>query len=126
MKIATNDHGADVILDIIGAGYLESNVDALAYDGRLVIIGMQKGTKGELNIAKLLNKRALVTATSLRFRSSEQKSEICRRVEEVVWPMLLNGQIQLAPETRYSVREAKLAHEHLESGDAMGKIILTF
>ena len=126
LKIATNDHGADVILDIIGAGYLESNVDALAYDGRLVIIGMQKGTKGELNIAKLLNKRALVTATSLRFRSSEQKSEICRRVEEVVWPMLLNGQIQLAPETRYSVREAKLAHEHLESGDAMGKIILTF
>ena len=126
LKIATDDHGADVILDIIGAKYLEPNVDSLAYDGRLVIIGMQKGTKGTLNIAALLNKRALVTATSLRFRSTAQKSAICRRVEEVVWPMLASGQIKLAPETRYPVREATSAHEQLESGDSLGKIILTF
>lgn len=125
LKIATEDHGADVILDIIGAKYLEPNVDALAYDGRLVIIGMQKGTKGTLNIAALLNKRALVTATSLRFRSKKQKAEICAHVESVVWPMLESGQIQLAPETRFKITDAPQAHEQLDSGDSVGKIVLT-
>ena len=125
LLIATEDRGVDVILDIIGAKYLEQNISALRPDGRLVIIGMQKGTKAELDIAKLLNKRATITATSLRGRSVEQKSEIVRQVAERVWPLITARMIQLAPETRFSLRDAAAAHEILASGSNVGKLILT-
>ncbi|GAA1398904.1 NAD(P)H-quinone oxidoreductase [Luteococcus peritonei] len=124
LKQATDGKGADVILDVMGAKYLELNVDALATEGRLVIIGMQGGVKGTLNIGKLLNKRALVTATSLRFRPVEEKAEICRRVAEVVWPMVEDGRIKPAPETRIPLAEARRAHEQLAGGENVGKIIL--
>lgn len=122
---ATNDQGVDVILDIIGAKYLDQNISALRPDGRLVIIGMQKGTKGELNIAKLLNKRGSVMATSLRGRSVEQKSEIATQVAERIWPLISQGTIKLAPETRLPLRDAAQAHELLSSGQVIGKVILT-
>lgn len=125
LLIATEDRGVDVILDIIGAKYLEQNISALRPDGRLVIIGMQKGTKAELDIAKLLNKRATITATSLRGRPVEQKSEIVRQVAERVWPLITARVIQLAPETRFSLRDAAAAHEILASGSNVGKLILT-
>lgn len=125
LLIATEDRGVDVILDIIGAKYLDQNISALRPDGRLVIIGMQKGTKAELDIAKLLNKRATITATSLRGRPVEQKSEIVRQVAERVWPLITARVIQLAPETRFSLRDAAAAHEILASGSNVGKLILT-
>ncbi len=124
LKEATDGKGADVILDIMGAKYLELNVDALATGGRLVIIGMQGGVKGTLNIGKLLNKRGTVRATSLRFRSVEEKSEIIARVAEVIWPLVSAGEIKPAPETRFPLREARAAHEQLAGGDNIGKIIL--
>ncbi len=125
LLMATEDRGVDVILDIIGAKYLEQNISALRPDGRLVIIFMQKGTKAELDIAKLLNKRATITATSLRGRPVEQKSEIVRQVAERVWPLITARVIQLAPETRFSLRDAAAAHEILASGSNVGKLILT-
>ena len=125
LLMATEDRGVDVILDIIGAKYLEQNISALRPDGRLVIIGMQKGTKAELDIAKLLNKRATITATSLRGRPVEPKSEIVRQVAERVWPLITARVIQLAPETRFSLRDAAAAHEILASGSNVGKLILT-
>ena len=125
LLMATEDRGVDVILDIIGAKYLEQNISALRPDGRLVIIGMQKGTKAELDIAKLLNKRATITATSLRGRPVEQKPEIVRQVAERVWPLITARVIQLAPETRFSLRDAAAAHEILASGSNVGKLILT-
>lgn len=125
VKGATDGWGADVILDVMGAKYLGLNVDALAADGRLVIIGMQGGAKGELNIGKLLNKRGTVTATSLRGRPVEQKSEICRRVEEVVWPMYADGRINPAPVEVFPISEAGAAHSRLDSGEVLGKIALT-
>lgn len=124
LKDATDGKGADVILDIMGAKYLGLNVDAMAKDGRTVIIGMQGGVKGELNIGKLLNKRATVTATSLRFRSVEQKSEICRRVAEVVWPMIESGRIKPAPIEQFAFEDAAKAHERLGSGEVTGKLVL--
>lgn len=124
LKEATGGKGADVILDVMGAKYLELNVDALATGGRLVVIGMQGGTKGTLNIGKLLTKRGVVTATSLRFRPADDKAQICRRVVDVVWPMVADGRIKPAPETRIPLAEARRAHEQLESGDNLGKIVL--
>ena len=125
LMMATSDRGVDVILDIIGARYLDDNISALRPDGRLVIIGMQKGTKAELNIAKLLNKRGTITATSLRGRPTAQKAEICQQVAERVWPMVASGQVGLAPETRVPLRDADEAHRLLASGDVIGKVILT-
>lgn len=122
---ATDGRGVDVILDIIGAKYLHDNVNSLALDGRLVVIGLQKGTKGELNLNTLLNKRAQVMAMSLRGRDTEGKSRIVQETATTVWPMYADGRIKLAPETRFNLRDAAKAHEYLESGELIGKIILT-
>ncbi|MDR1355677.1 MAG: NAD(P)H-quinone oxidoreductase [Propionibacteriaceae bacterium] len=124
LRVATHDHGADVILDLLGAGYLAPNIDVLAPDGRLVIIGMQKGTKGEIDIAKMLGKRASVWATSIRQRPVTQKVAITQATAKKVWPMIADARIKLAVETRFPLRDARLAHEQLSSGDNIGKIIL--
>jgi len=125
VKGATDRVGVDVILDVIGAKYLESNVAALAADGRLVVIGMQGGQKGTLNLGQLLGKRGTVTATSLRGRPLEQKASICASVADRVWPLIEAGQIRLAPETRFPLDQVADAHRHLESGEHTGKVILT-
>lgn len=124
VKNATDGKGVDVILDIIGAKYLQPNVDCLAQDGRMVIIGMQKGVKGELNIGKLLNRRGTITATSLRFRPTEQKSEIAQAVREKIWPLYEDETLSLPDITVFPMENAAEAHEMLDSGQLMGKIVL--
>jgi len=122
-----SEGGADVILDILGAKYLDRNVDALATGGRLVIIGMQGGVKGELNIGKLLGKRAGVIATTLRSRPVSgpgSKSEIVAEVVANVWPMIANGQVRPIIGAEFPIEEARSAHELLASGEVAGKIIL--
>lgn len=121
---ATSGSGVDVILDVMGAKYLESNVASLALDGRLVIIGLQGGRKGTLDLNRLLSKRATVTATSLRFRPTSQKAAICAAVAQRVWPLIASGAIRPAPETRFALDEVAQAHAQLESGDNIGKVIL--
>lgn len=119
--------GADVILDIMGAAYLDRNIDALAADGRLVIIGMQGGIKAELNIGKLLAKRGGVFATALRARPVDGpagKSEIVARVRDEVWPLIADGQVRPVIGAEFPITEAQAAHELLESGDVSGKVIL--
>ena len=120
-------NGADVILDIMGAAYLNRNVDALAPDGRVVIIGMQGGIKGELNIATLLGKRAGVIATALRSRPVSgpgSKSEIVTEVVANVWPMIADGQVRPIIGAEFAIEQAAAAHELLESGEVAGKIVL--
>ena len=124
LKEATDGHGADVILDIIGAKYLEANVKALARRGRMVVIGLQGGVKGTLNVGLLLSKQGTVTATSLRFRPEAEKAEICAQVERQVWPLMRGGKVKLSPETRIPFDEVRRAHELLESGENVGKIVL--
>jgi NADPH:quinone reductase-like Zn-dependent oxidoreductase len=119
--------GADVILDIMGAVYLDRNVDALANDGRLVIIGMQGGAKAELNIGKLLAKRAGVLATALRSRPVDGpggKSDIVARVVDDVWPMVADGLVRPVVGAEFPMAEAQAAHELLASGDVSGKVLL--
>lgn len=116
--------GADVILDIIGAKYLESNVEALNRFGRIVVIGLQGGVKGTLNLGRLLSAQGTIHATSIRFKTAEQKAEICRLVEDSVWPMLGDSRIRLAPETRIAFEDVRQAHSQLTGGDNVGKIIL--
>ncbi|MDT0186877.1 NAD(P)H-quinone oxidoreductase [Microbacterium sp. ARD31] len=117
--------GADVILDNMGASYLGRNVDALATGGRLVIIGMQGGTKGELDINALLRKRASVTATSLRARPLSEKAAICCGVVENVWPLVASGAIRPIVESTMPLEEVATAHQLMEDGAHSGKIVLT-
>ncbi len=122
---ATGGRGVDVVLDVMGAKYLEANVGALAMDGRLVVIGLQGGRKGTLDLNRLLTRRATVTATSLRFRPVEQKAAICAEVAARVWPLIASGRIRLAPETRFPLEQVADAHRRLESGENTGKVLLT-
>lgn len=116
--------GADVILDNMGAKYLERNVAALAPEGRLVIIGMQGGIRGELDIAALLGKRGAVIATSLRARPTEDKAAICRAVAEHVWPLVAEGRIKPQVTAEFPLAEVAEAHRLMESGSHTGKILL--
>jgi putative PIG3 family NAD(P)H quinone oxidoreductase len=120
--------GADVILDIMGAAYLDRNIDALATDGQLVIIGMQGGIKGELNIGKLLAKRARVIGTTLRGRPAtgpNSKSDIVQAVTASVWPMVADGRVRPIIGARLPIQQAGDAHQRLVDGKVTGKIVLT-
>ena len=116
--------GADVILDNMGAKYLGRNVQALATEGRLVIIGMQGGSRGELDIAGLLRKRGAVIATSLRSRPTEEKAAICAAVVEHVWPLIGQGKVRSLVHERVPLDQVSRAHELMESGAHTGKILL--
>ena len=122
---ATDGHGADVILDNMGAAYLPRNVDLLATEGRLVVIGMQGGTKGELDLGVLLRKRGAVIATALRSRPVAEKSAICRSVVEHVWPLVGEGLVRPIVHTTMPLEEAAAAHALMESSGNVGKILLT-
>jgi len=125
VRAATDGKGADVILDNMGASYLDRNVSALATEGRLVIIGMQGGVKGELNIGKLLSKRGAVIATSLRGRPLPEKASICASVVEHVWPLITDGSVKPVVHAKFPLDRAAEAHQMMESGDHIGKIVLT-
>jgi len=124
VEILRTAGGADVILDNMGAAYLGRNVEALATEGRLVIIGMQGGVKGELNIATLLGKRGAVIATSLRARPAAEKAAICAAVAEHVWPLVADGRIRTTVGETFSLDDVTRAHQVMDEGSHSGKILL--
>ncbi|MGW1990047.1 NAD(P)H-quinone oxidoreductase [Embleya sp. NPDC001921] len=124
VREATDGAGVDVILDNMGAKYLDRNVDALAVNGRLVVIGLQGGARGELDLNKLLTKRAAVAATSLRARPMSEKSAIVAAVREHVWPLLDAGRVKPIVDRVLPVSEAADAHRVLEESGHIGKVLL--
>jgi putative PIG3 family NAD(P)H quinone oxidoreductase len=124
VREATDGHGADVVLDNMGASYLARNVDVLATEGRLVVIGMQGGTQAEIDLNQLLRKRAAVIATSLRGRPVGEKSTICAAVAEHVWPLVADCTIRTIVDRTMPLADAGAAHARMESGDHSGKIVL--
>jgi putative PIG3 family NAD(P)H quinone oxidoreductase len=122
---AADGHGADVILDIVGAKYLSRNVDALATGGRLVVIGMQGGVKAELDLSVLLRKRASVHATSLRARPLEEKAAICAAVVEGLWPMIADGRVRPIVGATYPMDRVAEAHQLVADSGHTGKVLLT-
>ncbi len=125
VKKATDGAGADVILDNMGAKYLSRNVDALATEGRLVVIGMQGGTKAELDLGVLMRKRGAVISTSLRARPVEEKAAICASVVEHVWPLVADGSVRTLVHTTLPLEQAGEGHRIMEASDHIGKIVLT-
>jgi putative PIG3 family NAD(P)H quinone oxidoreductase len=117
--------GVQMILDNMGAKYLENHIQLLGTDGALVIIGLQGGRRATLDLASLSARRGLVTASSLRARPVEQKAGICRGLVQNVWPLIADDTIKQPPLTVFPLAEAAAAHARLESGDNIGKIILS-
>jgi putative PIG3 family NAD(P)H quinone oxidoreductase len=120
----TQGHGADVVLDNMGAAYLPRNVEVLATGGRLVVIGLQGGAKGELDLGALLAKRASVHATSLRARPAAEKAEIVAGVRAAVWPAVAAGRVRPVVDRVLPLEAAAEAHRVMESSAHVGKIVL--
>jgi putative PIG3 family NAD(P)H quinone oxidoreductase len=118
------DGGAGVILDNMGAAYLRRNLDALATNGRLAVIGLQGGRKGELDLGKLLAKRAAVMASSLRSRPVAEKATIVASVRENVWPLVESGDVRPIIHTTLPLEESSEAHRIVEAGEHIGKVLL--
>lgn len=121
---ATDGKGADVILDNMGAKYLGRNVETLAVNGRLMIIGMQGGTQGELNIGRLLGKRGAVSATSLRARPLSEKAAVVAAVREHVWPLIASGVVRPVVDREVPMTDAAEGHRVVEGSGHIGKVLL--
>ncbi|MFJ9904529.1 NAD(P)H-quinone oxidoreductase [Streptomyces sp. NPDC101152] len=124
VRRATDGAGADVILDNMGAKYLDRNVRTLAVNGRLAIIGLQGGVKGELNIGALLAKRAAISATSLRARPLGEKAAIVAAVREHVWPLIAAGHVRPVVDREIPMSDAATAHRVVEESGHVGKVLL--
>jgi putative PIG3 family NAD(P)H quinone oxidoreductase len=125
VEVLRDAGGADVVLDNMGAKYLARNVDALATEGRLVVIGLQGGAKGELDLGVLLRKRGAVIATTLRSRPAEEKAIIAASVVEHVWPLVADGQVRPIVHATLPLDRVADAHRLMEESSHIGKIVLT-
>ena len=121
----TDGAGVDVILDTVGAKYLPANVRTLAVGGRLVVIGLVGGAKGELNLGALMAKRATVYAAGLRARPLEQKAAIVAGTVAHVWPLIEAGRVRPVIDTVLPLADAAEAHRMVEASGHIGKVVLT-
>ena len=120
----TGGRGVDVILDNMGAAYLARNVDALAPNGRLVVIGLQGGARAELDVGLLMRKRASIAATTLRARPAGEKAAIVAAVRERVWPWFADGSVRPVVDRVVPLPEAAEAHRVVDAGEHVGKVVL--
>lgn len=125
-KKLTNGRGVDVILDMVAGSYVAREVEALAEDGRLVIIALQGGVKAEFNAGLVLRRRLTITGSTLRPRSLEFKSGIAKVLKEKVWPLLASGAIKPVIHSTFAAADAAKAHALMESNQHVGKIVLTW
>ncbi|BCB86055.1 NAD(P)H-quinone oxidoreductase [Phytohabitans suffuscus] len=121
---ALGKNKADLILDIIGARYLARNIEALAANGRLAIIGLQGGVKADLDLRVLMGKRASISATTLRARGHDEKAAIARGVRDHVWPLVESGAIKPVIDRRLPMSQAAEAHRVVEASEHVGKVLL--
>lgn len=125
VKRITNGRGVDVVLDLVGGGYLERNLESLALEGRVSIVATQGGRTGQLDIGKLMQKRAKVLGSTMRSRTAQEKGEIAHRLLRDVWPILpAKDPIRPVIDSTFPLTDARLAHARMESGEHIGKIVL--
>lgn len=124
VREATGGHGADVILDNMGAAYLARNVETLAAGGRLLVLGMQGGTRGELDLNRLMRVRGSVSSASLRARSPAAKAAIVAATHAAVWPALESGEVRPVVDRVFDLGDVADAHRYVESSRHVGKVLL--
>ena len=125
LRELTRDRGVNVILDIVGGDYLSRNVECLAMNGRLVQIGLMGGSRAQVNLTPVLQRRLTITGSTLRARTIEEKGAVAREVERNVWPLLDAGEVKPVVHATFPLERAADAHRLLESGEVIGKIVLT-
>jgi NADPH:quinone reductase len=124
VKDATDGRGVDLVLDMVGGDYLQRNLDVLGMEGRLVMIGRQRGGTSEIDIMPVLRRRLTMTGSTLRTRSVAEKGAIARAVHERVWPLLETGAVRVVVHSTYPLAAAAEAHRMMESSAHIGKLIL--
>ncbi|WP_250157565.1 NAD(P)H-quinone oxidoreductase [Tianweitania aestuarii] len=123
-KAFTSGNGVDLILDMVGGEYVGRNYDAAAVDGRIVQIAVLQGAKVEINVAKLMMKRLTHTGSTLRPRTIEFKAAVAGALEAHVWPKLASREVAPVIDQVFPLDEAWRAHQRMEEGDHIGKIVL--
>lgn len=124
VREATSGRGVDVVLDVLGAGGLEENVAVLAVDGRIVVIGLQQGRRGTLDLGELLARRGSIRTTTLRSRPPLDKARLVAAVREHAWPLVVEGRVRPVVHATLPLQDAGRAHELLASGEVLGKLLL--
>jgi NADPH:quinone reductase len=123
--VAKADGGVDVVLDMVGGDYFAKDLDAIRTGGRIVFIAAQGGGEVALPIFRLMQKRAVVTGSTLRPRDAEEKARLAAAVEARVWPWIAEGKVRPPVDKTFPLAQAAEAHAHLESGRHVGKVVLT-
>lgn len=126
VKERTGSSGVNVILDLVGANYFEANLESLAIQGRLILVGLVGGNTASFNLGTALRKRLQIIGTVLRSRSTVEKTEATRRFAEEVVPLLASGEIVPNIDKTYNIQDIKLAHKYVESNESFGKVVLEF
>jgi putative PIG3 family NAD(P)H quinone oxidoreductase len=121
----TSGRGVDVILDLVGGPYLQRNLDTLALEGRLVIVGLQGGARGELSLRQLMGQRLTVLGSTMRARSVEEKAAVAQRMHTDVMPGFADQSLHVVVDSVFDLEHAADAHRALEAGRHVGKIVLT-
>ena len=121
----TNNKGVDVILDMVAGDYLNRDLACLADDGRIVVIALLGGAKGEVDAGQILRRRLTITGSTLRPRPNQVKADIAAALHKNVWPLLVSGQVKPLIHATFSLDQADQAHALMDSGEQIGKIILT-
>jgi len=123
-EVARREGGADVVLDMVGGDYFAKDLDALNTGGRIVFIASLGGGEVTLPIGRLMQKRGVVTGSTLRPRPADEKARLAAAVEATVWPWIAAGKVRPQVDATFPLAEAAKAHAHLEAGDHVGKIVL--
>jgi NADPH:quinone reductase len=124
-QIAKAAGGVDVVLDMVGAAYFDKNLDALKTGGRIVYIAALAGGTLEVPVMKVMQKRAVITGSTLRPRPADEKARLAAEIERVVWPWIAAGKLKPIVDATFPLAEAAKAHAHLEAGEHVGKVVLT-
>ena len=117
--------GVDVVLDMVGASYFARNLEALKTGGRIVYIASLGGSTLEVPVFKVMQKRAVITGSTLRPRSADEKARLAAEIERIVWPWIEAGKVKAVVDRTFPLAEAAAAHAHLEGGAHVGKVVLT-
>lgn len=125
VKVMTDGAGVDYILDVVGAKYLDKNIQALARYGTMITIGLQGGTTAELNMGALLAKKLTLRGSTLRDRSLKEKRRIMTQLGRNIWPLITGGFVNTYVDRTFPLAEAAQAHEYFDSGQHRGKVLLT-
>ena len=124
VRALTGGKGVDIVLDIVGGDYVQKNIDCLAMHGRLVQIGLLGSARAQINLSPIMQKRLMITGSTLRARSVEEKGAIARELEERVWPVIAAGKVAPLVQRVIPLGQAAEAHRLLERGDVVGKVVL--